>query len=330
MFRLLQSLLFLLVVFSLCSCKGDDISIVKNGYMNFDQSVTIGDVLDNCKGLENRSWSKFETELKRKVVNFTADIPVKIDLLTPNHPLTTNGIAVLKDIVMGTDPVFQLTLQFQLKQNDSFELTYAGITLKPNLIIEDISVPDAYKSFVDTGQTYSDPTYMLKQLYQNQELVPYNLLHAIQSSYFDKKKEAKRKKRKIIANAFNTFEFPSDYGRARFVMYLNEKNEGILFGNVQKGILGGAYANNENGSTCSFFEKGEINSAGTKFEFNNPSCTPEVNLKDKTKAGMPRIIAVSGTIDCSFCEGGSSLDGEYHAVGYLDVYEGRGPSLTLW
>lgn len=196
MSRLLRSLLFLILAFLFCSCTKDDISIVKKGYMNFDQSVTIGDVLDNCKGLENRKWSKFETDLKRRVVDFTADIPVKIDSLTPNTPLTTQEIDVLKEIVKGLDPVFQLTLQFQINQNDSFQLTYAGITLKPNILIGDIVLPDAYKALVDKGQTYQDPSQLLKQLYQNQKLVPYNLLHVIHYNYLEKKKRIKTQEKR--------------------------------------------------------------------------------------------------------------------------------------
>ncbi|NDV24722.1 hypothetical protein [Desulfovibrio sp. JC022] len=329
MYRLLQSLLFLTLMFLFCSCTKDEISIVKNGRMNFDQTVTLGDVLDNCKGLENRKWTKFETDLKRKVVDFTAEIPVKIDSLTANTPLTTPEIDVLKKVITGPDPIFRLTLQFQIKQNDSFQLTYAGITLKPNIFIGDIVLPDAYKAFVDKGQTYPDPSYLLKQLYQNQEVVPYHLLHQIYFNYQEKQKEIKNKKRQIIGNAFNTFEFPYGLGRVRYLVYLNEEKGTILFGNVVDGILGGAF-NRTGGLACSFFEKGNVNETGDKFVFSKPGCSPDIILKNKNSNGTPSIIAVNNAKNCSFCNGAEYLNGEYHAVGYIDLYAEGGISLTLF
>lgn len=326
MYLLLRSLLFLTLAFLFCSCTGDEISTVKNGHMNFDQSVTLGNVLDNCKGLENRKWSKFETDLKRRVVDFTAEIKVNLNNLTPNYPLTRNDIAALKEILKEPEAIFLLTLQFQLKQDNSFQLTYAGITLKPNVFIGDIVLPDAYKDFVNRGQSYSDPTDLLKQLYENQEVIPYQLLHVIHVHYLDKKKKIKRKRKKIIAHAYNAFQCPDDLGKVRFLVYLNEEKEIILLGSVQGGVLGGAFSRAD-GVNCSFFEKGKINADGDKFVFNKSGCTPDISLKDINQNGVPLVIDVSKTVNCNFCTGAEYLNGEYIVVGYLDIYENYGLSL---
>jgi len=48
-----------------------EIDSVKNGVMNFNKTITLGEALDNWDDCESSSWTSFETSNKTKIVEFT-------------------------------------------------------------------------------------------------------------------------------------------------------------------------------------------------------------------------------------------------------------------
>lgn len=62
--------LFLSLMISGCS---DNTDLVKNGIMNFNKTITVGDAFDNWKDCKNSEWSSFETDNKTPVVQFTCE-----------------------------------------------------------------------------------------------------------------------------------------------------------------------------------------------------------------------------------------------------------------
>ncbi len=60
---------FLLSLFILgCS---NDIDIVKNGTMNFNKTITVGEAFDRWNNCQKREWESFETDNGVRVVQFT-------------------------------------------------------------------------------------------------------------------------------------------------------------------------------------------------------------------------------------------------------------------
>ena len=53
------------------------IKFVKNGVLDYDKSLTVGEAFDNWKAChKNASWTSFKTDNKRKIVQFTCDAKV--------------------------------------------------------------------------------------------------------------------------------------------------------------------------------------------------------------------------------------------------------------
>lgn len=73
----MASLIIIFVIFlsfAGCSKIGDDISLVKNGILFFDKSLTVGQAVDGYKYFKTRTWEKFTADNGRKVVQFTGTI----------------------------------------------------------------------------------------------------------------------------------------------------------------------------------------------------------------------------------------------------------------
>ncbi len=52
----------------LVGCGQDDISLVKNGVLGIDKSLTVGKAIDNYGACSSVTWQKFETDNGRKIV----------------------------------------------------------------------------------------------------------------------------------------------------------------------------------------------------------------------------------------------------------------------
>lgn len=60
--------LFLSLVMTGCS---DNTDLVKNGVMNFNKTITIGEAFNNWNNCEDSKWDSFKTDNHTKVVEFT-------------------------------------------------------------------------------------------------------------------------------------------------------------------------------------------------------------------------------------------------------------------
>jgi len=60
--------LFLALMITGC---GNNADLVKDGIMNFNKTITVGDAFDNWKDCENSEWESFETDNNTPVVQFT-------------------------------------------------------------------------------------------------------------------------------------------------------------------------------------------------------------------------------------------------------------------
>lgn len=62
--------LFLAIFMAGCN---SDIDLVKNGVMNFNKTITVGEAFDNWNDCANSKWDSFETDNHIKVVEFTCE-----------------------------------------------------------------------------------------------------------------------------------------------------------------------------------------------------------------------------------------------------------------
>jgi hypothetical protein len=94
-------------------CFKTDISIVKNGYLDDYKTITVGEAFDNYKYFKKVTWDSFKTDNGTKIVE------VKGYLDTKNNKFFTKS-----------NKPYLLT-QFTInKADDTFEITYMGITFK--------------------------------------------------------------------------------------------------------------------------------------------------------------------------------------------------------
>ncbi len=116
-----KALLLVPIILPLVGC-GGDIGLVKDGVMEFNKTITIGQALDNWKSCDKSKWEEFETDNGVKVVQFSC-----------NHK-TWNYIEKAKSLLSESDQVKAVekryfdvalntqTFQFTLNNDDSFQI----------------------------------------------------------------------------------------------------------------------------------------------------------------------------------------------------------------
>ena len=117
------------IIFSGCS---SELDIVKDGVLKYNETITVGQALDNYEDCETSEWQSFETKNGAKVVNFTCKVNgvsewienVKEDLSKPKWAATLRSI---KDARMDLESITK-TYQFTINKDDSFQLNSATET----------------------------------------------------------------------------------------------------------------------------------------------------------------------------------------------------------
>jgi hypothetical protein len=65
----------LIIVFAILMISGcsDDVSTIKNGTLEFDKSITVGQAFDKYKYFSSTKWKSFSTDNGRKIVEVKGD-----------------------------------------------------------------------------------------------------------------------------------------------------------------------------------------------------------------------------------------------------------------
>lgn len=92
-------------------CSDNKVSMVKNGTLEFDKSLTVGQALDKYKYFKNTKWEVITTENGKKVVQAIGQIALD------NHPSIKNPEFKAMDI----------RFQFIVNQDKTFELGWCGV-----------------------------------------------------------------------------------------------------------------------------------------------------------------------------------------------------------
>lgn len=98
---------------------GSDTDKVKNGILEFNKTITVGQALDNWKSCESKSWEEFSADNGVKVVQFTCNHKVKeyIQKLKSYSASEINKGAIYLDIVS-----YSQKFQFTINKDDTFQI----------------------------------------------------------------------------------------------------------------------------------------------------------------------------------------------------------------
>ncbi len=114
------------------------VETVKEGYLAFDESTTVGNVLDNYGYITSANWSSFEDQQKRKIVQFEGaldQIKIAQELSQPKYSLALlsalSSTDTLKKLLADKKSKlyrtqWNLVVQFKIMKGDEFEISYTG------------------------------------------------------------------------------------------------------------------------------------------------------------------------------------------------------------
>lgn len=92
--------------------KLDDTSLVKDGTLEMDKSLTVGQAMNNYKYFKKTTWNLVKTDNGRKFVEVTGDVD------TAKHP-SLNSQGGVKNI--------HIKFQFKINQDKTFEVAWCGV-----------------------------------------------------------------------------------------------------------------------------------------------------------------------------------------------------------
>ncbi len=170
-----KCLLYIAVIFTLLGCESSslnsNISLVKNGVMNFNKTLTVGQALDNWEYCTNRKWENFQTSNGVEVVQFTCDmenfykcfpdmtlksLKKSVDKINDKKSKTKEDrlkISSLDDILSVHT---QYAFQFTINKDDTFQ-------------IDNVQMRYIYKDGMKTRDVSLNPIKALKFAFQNSE-----------------------------------------------------------------------------------------------------------------------------------------------------------------
>ncbi len=97
---------------------GGNIEKVKNGVMNFNKSITIGQALDNHNDCKSKEWEELKTTNGQKIVEFRCESASMKIIADKVFQEKNKEYANLNSVTQ----VFQWTINL----DDTFQLSYAG------------------------------------------------------------------------------------------------------------------------------------------------------------------------------------------------------------
>lgn len=119
---LLSIVCITLVALALAGCSKivDDVSLVKNGYLDIDKSTTVGQAFDKYKYFKQVTWSKTKSDNGRRIVEVRGEFDVN---------------KIMTEVTGGTKPIYderEMVVQFVINKDNTFEIASGEITLYVN------------------------------------------------------------------------------------------------------------------------------------------------------------------------------------------------------
>jgi len=113
--KIFLSILFVSVLFIGC---GSDIDMVKDGVMNFNKTITVGEAFDNNVNCKKGEWESFETDNGTRVVQFTCNVKGVKEFFNK-----TKSFFKDKDDLSHLDIISNIKVyQFTINKDDTFQI----------------------------------------------------------------------------------------------------------------------------------------------------------------------------------------------------------------
>ena len=134
----------IVVLATLTACGGGNVSSVKNGVFDDYQGTTVGDAFDNWNICESTSWSEFQTENGRNIVEYRcaaaktgySSLIAMVETLDAEDVESVMCVSVawqglecnftMERLKQTLKDGITYLVQFQINLDDSFEMTYLG------------------------------------------------------------------------------------------------------------------------------------------------------------------------------------------------------------
>lgn len=117
LYAILVSIIFLSGCDKVKNISGGDVSLVKDGMLEMDKSLTVGKAIDNYKFFKKTDWELITTDNGRKIVTVVASID------TDKHP-KINKEAGVKSA--------EMKFEFKINQDKTFEVGWCGLDYEKN------------------------------------------------------------------------------------------------------------------------------------------------------------------------------------------------------
>ncbi len=145
--RFYNYLVIVLSIFMITGCS-NDVSTIKNGTLEFDKSITVGQAFDKYKYFSSTKWKSFSTDNGKKIVEVKGDF--KNEYL--QHMKWEDKFASASLIV-----------QFTINKDDTFEISALAF---------DFLTRNGDKERRDIGERLTTRQFntLLKELYNNKPL----------------------------------------------------------------------------------------------------------------------------------------------------------------
>jgi hypothetical protein len=115
----MKKIMLSLPIIALLTGCGSNVDLVKDGVMEFNQTTTLGKVLDNWRSCQNTDWDEFETDNGVSVVQFTCEHEVE-DFMEKIKSYSSKEGQEKADYLEVISDVQRF--QFTLNQDDSFQI----------------------------------------------------------------------------------------------------------------------------------------------------------------------------------------------------------------
>lgn len=119
----------IVVIIILDGCGSNPIDLVKDGILNFDKSITVGNAFDRYNYFRKNDWKFFESTQKRKIVQFSAIIDLNniLQNAKDREEFTTDAYkATLWNKIKSITYIAQFIIDYDMK---GFKLGYSGLEI---------------------------------------------------------------------------------------------------------------------------------------------------------------------------------------------------------
>lgn len=138
------------------ACTDDDIDSVKSGYLNFDKSVTVGNLLDNRRLCDKVEWDIVIDKSKRKTVTYKCVVDIE------NYSKGKYEIALLDLNDRKDDEFEKLNKNLEVSKNKLNELERSASIYRMGIEVQRKDYENALKIFNDGGKPIGSDLFDLE------------------------------------------------------------------------------------------------------------------------------------------------------------------------